>query len=176
MKAIIAILLAAMSAPALACYSNRGFENVMEQAMWTVDTGANHTSAGTSADGDTRGLSFHRETAEGQRTAHVRIALPPHFAGDFCRGATWDVELSLPEGVSMAEGDDGNAKPSSYEGLALHATAVFEIVVPSPAHSAEVRRERTWLRVRVHDGSRYLRWEGGDRTWFPYPVTVNVGA
>ena len=34
---------------------------------------------------------------------------------------------------------------------------MFEIVVPSPAHSAEVRRERTWLRVRVHDGSHYLQ-------------------
>lgn len=148
MKPPIAAFLVALAVhPALACLgSSSAVEHVMENAMWTVDTSANYvTSRSAGASGRP---ALHR--GEGG-TAQVRIALPVALVRyRHCEGATWDVELVLPEGVSIRADDAGNAGPSSYEGLAISATALFEIVAdPSPA---KIRRERAWLQVTVRLG------------------------
>ena len=174
MKPPIAALLAALAMhPALACISGGTLEHVMENAMWTVDTSANYA---TSRSAGASGRSALRRGEGG--TAQVRIALPVALVRHRrCEGATWDVELVLPEGVRIRADDAGNAGPSSYEGLAISATALFEIVAdPSPA---KFRRERAWLQVTVRDSAgRLLR--GYSTRWpdylFHYPVTVNVGA
>lgn len=178
MRIAIASLLAALAAsPAWACSTVRSpggatLESLMARTVWTVETSAIYCPTRE----DTHGQPALHRQRDGCM-AQVRIALPSMIRYPTCESATWDVELVLPEGVSMRADDAGNAGPSSYEGLAISATALFEIVAdPSPA---EIRRERAWLQVTVRNSAgRALR--GYNTRWpdylFHYPVTVNVGA
>lgn len=153
---IILALVALAGAPALACTSpaTGTLEDMMAQATWTRETGSSYT----------------------RRDAKVHVALPALAPRGFgC--LTWNVALVLPQGVSMATDDEGDATASSRTGLAADAVATFDVRLGRRAHNSEIRYEQGWLRIRVRNpldnADVFLNRQGGSPLWI-YPVVFQL--
>ena len=164
------VLLALLASPSFACVSpaTAVLEDMMALATWTREI---------------------RNGTTQRQDATVRMALPVLDAGGFSC-LTWNVELVLPRGISMAEDDDGD-EASSQTGLAAGAPATFNVRLNKPVFSlayydesgrlatdaVDTRIEQGWLRVRVRnpldDEGVYLANADGSRQW-QYSVAFHL--
>ena len=142
----IALILAALAAPAIACPEtppSSVLEDAMRQATWTTETGRYNA-----------------------RYAFVSISLP---ALPEC--LTWSVDLVLRHDFGVNPDSDGNPGASSHADLASDAAATFWVSLPQTYLRYEY--VRGWLRVKVRnpidDAGAVIVRANGSLMWL-YPV------